>query len=590
MSMNQIARRLTLSDLIVPNGQTNEQEEFHSKPYISRLKGKTEGQINALSVFEHSIITFCYGPSGTGKAQPLDSKILTPNGWRLMGDIKVNDEISTPDGNTAKVTNIYPQGLVDIYKVTFEDGISTECCENHLWKIFHIEKGWIVEPLHKIQKYLKTNYLAKYIGVPLTKPVVFKNNSEIKLDPYLLGCLIGDGCLTIRVGFSSSDKEIIDNLSNIIADYDCTIKYNSKYDYSIIGKEFRKNKILESIKELGLYGKKSDEKFIPEIYLNSDIETRFALLQGLMDTDGTVDKNKSIQYCTVSEKLAEQVAYLVRSLGGLCKIRHKKTSYTYNKEKKSGKKAYILHIRFAKPKLLFRLNRKLDRLNETNQYSKNLKRRIKNIEYVGKKEAQCISIDSEEHLYITNDFIVTHNTYLAIGKALEWLHQGLVSRIILSKPVLECGEKLGFMPGKMDEKIEQSFRPLTDKLHKFLDEKIINRYIAEKKIEQIPLAYMRGLDLDNACLILDEAQNTTKGQLLMFMTRLGENSRAIICGDTDQTDLKEEDDGAFHKYIYEATKSPYIDGLEVAELTEDDIVRNTIVQKIVKKFSKIKIK
>lgn len=181
----------------------------------------------------------------------------------------------------------------------------------------------------------------------------------------------------------------------------------------------------------------------------------------------------------------------------------------------------------------------------------------------------------------------TGKTYIAVGKALEWLYDGQVKKIILCRPAIECGRGLGYLPGDLDSKIEPYMFPILDKLQKFIDEKEIKKLLVEKTIEIVALAYMRGRSEDNCCMILDEAQNATKEELLMFLTRLGENSRAILCGDTEQTDLRNDVAHAFHRYIYEIDKEPYIDTMNQAELTEDDIVRSKIVQQVVKKFGKL---
>lgn len=182
----------------------------------------------------------------------------------------------------------------------------------------------------------------------------------------------------------------------------------------------------------------------------------------------------------------------------------------------------------------------------------------------------------------------TGKTYLAVGKALEWLHDNNknIHKIIACRPIIECGPRIGYLPGDSDEKIKPYMRPIVDKLHKFLDTKTVERYITIGKIEIESITYMRGMSYDNSLLILDEAQNAEYNEILMFLTRLGENSRAIICGDTDQTDLREMVAHAYDEFIHRANKPPYIDGLETCELTEEDIVRSKIVQQIVKKFGK----
>lgn len=180
----------------------------------------------------------------------------------------------------------------------------------------------------------------------------------------------------------------------------------------------------------------------------------------------------------------------------------------------------------------------------------------------------------------------TGKTYIAVGKSIEWLYNKRVDKIIICRPAVECGAKLGFLPGDVQEKIEPYMRPVVEKFYKFIDKKDFEKFIKEDKIELLALSHMRGMSLDRTCIILDEAQNALYNEILMFLTRLGEASFAIICGDTDQTDLPTAVAHAYHEFIHESKRPPYIDGFDVVELTEADVVRSKIVQAIVKKYTK----
>jgi intein/homing endonuclease len=158
-------------------------------------------------------------------------------------------------------------------------------------------------------------------------------------------------------------------------------------------------------------GKRSCEKFIPDEYLNGSTNQRLELLQGLMDTDGTIGKQGSSSFCTTSIKLAHQVQYLVRSLGGLAKIRSKISFYMYKGERKQGNVNYIIGIRMKNPlSIVTRPEKRAERLKETNQYSDTLKLRIVSIESIGYEDATCIAVDHPIRLYVVENYIVTHNT------------------------------------------------------------------------------------------------------------------------------------------------------------------------------------
>lgn len=172
-------------------------------------------------------------------------------------------------------------------------------------------------------------------------------------------------------------------------------------------------------------------------------------------------------------------------------------------------------------------------------------------------------------------------TYLAIASALSYLFDKRVERIILTKPVVEAGEKLGFLPGTFLEKVDPHFRPLYDALYDLVEVEKVTRLIENNIIEIAPLAYMRGRTLNDSFIILDEAQNTTYSQMKMFLTRMGFNSKVVITGDITQIDIENPKDSGLVKAI-KILKN--IDDIGIVELDKVDIVRNPIVQKIVEAY------
>lgn len=177
----------------------------------------------------------------------------------------------------------------------------------------------------------------------------------------------------------------------------------------------------------------------------------------------------------------------------------------------------------------------------------------------------------------------TGKTYLAVAKAVTALRSKEVNRIILTRPAVEAGEKLGFLPGDLQNKVDPYLRPLYDGMYEMLGGEGFLRYQEKGVIEVAPLAYMRGRTLDNAFIILDEAQNTTPEQMKMFLTRIGFNSKAIVTGDITQIDLPRDKRSG----LKEATKIlKNIEGIEICNFTEKDVVRHPLVQEIIKAYAK----
>lgn len=177
----------------------------------------------------------------------------------------------------------------------------------------------------------------------------------------------------------------------------------------------------------------------------------------------------------------------------------------------------------------------------------------------------------------------TGKTYLAMAKALDWLRQRVVDRLILTRPAVEAGEALGFLPGDLKEKIFPYLRPLYDALYEMLKPEEVERYIERAMIEIAPLAYMRGRTLNRACVILDEAQNTTCEQMFMFLTRLGEGSKCLVTGDISQVDLRP----SVRSGLVEALENlKGVEGIHFQTFAKEDIVRHPVVQRIIDAYQR----
>lgn len=360
-------------------------------------------------------------PRQFGKASPLWSGIKTPNGWTKMGDIRKNDVVSTPDGKNAKVVGIYPQGVVPTYKVTFSDGRSSICTADHYWTVWDAGKGakgiWrTLTTLECQQRITELKRAKNHLSVPLVKP---DNDPDKKLGihPYVMGVLLGDGCLTGNgVKVCKPDIELEKRVESFLPPT-LKIGYRNKDAFNIIrNMEHPSNQhdYVQSLGDVDLMGSYAWEKFVPTDYLNGSYQQRLELLRGLLDTDGHAGTGGNIEYCTTSPKLAKDFVYLARSIGAICTCKERQTYYTDKGERKPGRVSYRISVRHTQPWELFTLSRKRDRLiDKTRGLKFNSKLSMLSIEYVGEEECQCIEIDHPDHLYITDDFVVTHNTVSA---------------------------------------------------------------------------------------------------------------------------------------------------------------------------------
>lgn len=345
---------------------------------------------------------------GLGKAQPLYSKLLTPDGWVKMKDAYIGMDIIGRDGFTHKVMGIFPQGKRKVYNVQFSDGFECHCDEDHLWDVItplmkFRNKKFVTKSLMDINRKLrdKNNNLLNFI--PITEPVRF-NSRKIIIDPYFLGVLLGDGGIKYRIKLSTKDLSIIEDIKKYLP-IGMKIKrdIHSNCDYRLIFKKGHKNPLITQLKKYNLFGLGSHDKFIPDDYKFNTIRTRLSILQGLIDTDGFISKDNSLQFDSVSETLIDDTIEIIQSLGGIAHKNIKKGSF---------------NITFKLPEYFdpCRLKRKLLHYDKISKYKPT--RAIKSIEFIGLKETQCIKTTSSDQLYLTDHYIVTHNTVQAIATVL----------------------------------------------------------------------------------------------------------------------------------------------------------------------------
>jgi replicative DNA helicase len=350
-----------------------------------------------------------------GKELTMDSLVLLSNGrFKPMKDIEMNDDVASVDGRASKVVGVYPQGVKPVYKITFSDGRSVDAGLDHQWEVMY--RGWsdprVLTTSQLIHK-LKCKRYSNRIYIP-NHTADFGEDVDINIDPYLLGVLLGDGSFAGQgVKLTTSHSHIIDKIKAKLMG--CSLKSAGGIDYRISSRPGSKNKLLDEIRNLGLGGALSHQKFIPANYLSATKETRLEIMRGLVDTDGTVEKHGSMTYTSTSKRLASDFQALARSLGSYASMTSRVTKYTYLGEKKEGKRSYTVCISCAHYGDFVTLPKKKDRILH-GKSSRNLN--IKTIEYIGDFDCQCISVDHPRSLYMSNDYTVTHNTAFMLNCAL----------------------------------------------------------------------------------------------------------------------------------------------------------------------------
>ncbi|ODR09652.1 phosphate starvation-inducible protein PhoH [Mycobacterium sherrisii] len=400
-----------------------------------------------------------------GRAQPLFTKVLTPNGFRPIGDLKVGDSVIGSDGLPTEVIGVYPQGFKEIYRVWTQDGSSTLASGDHLWSVYTHSDRRLGKPARVLQTKqmignLRAAHSYRYELPLLSAPVSFEPR-PIPLDPYVLGLQLGAGCPTCSTPSFAAANPVT------------------------------------------AAGSRSATTFVPRDYLFNAPEVRLALLQGLLDSDGSPvrqqDRSCRIQFTTLSERLRDDVMFLVRSLGGVvcCDGRPAAGRAARAGAVRHRYDAHTLDIRLPEGLVPFRSARKAATYLATG--GGHPKRFIERIEAAGTEEAVCIQVAAADSLYVTEDFLLTHNT------------------------------------------------------------------------------------LNDAFIVLDEAQNTTPEQMKMFLTRLGFGSKIVVTGDITQIDLP---GGAKSGLRAAVDILEHIEDIHVAELTSADVVRHRLVSEIVDAYAR----
>ena len=368
-----------------------------------------------------------------GYEQPYSELIATPGGFVEMGSLKVGDEIWNPDGNTTKVLEIYEQGFKDVYQLELADGRTVRCGANHLWEVICANNHF----KHKVYKThdLLTSGLFNEVTVngkkynsykyylPPVSPITYSEKPQ-NIPAYTLGALLGDGALTKRTPkISSIDKEILDKMQKQLGDgFEFKYDPTTNCEYRIVDKErflhktefknrqYGVNRLHRWLEELDLCVS-CQYKYIPDNYKYGSIEQRYELVRGLMDTDGYISSDGSMSFINTSKQLVDDFMEVLRSLGLICTVSKRapgKGGVQNGREIFGTRFSYVVYIK-GNPDI-FCLSRKRNRIKLNRKFSNKVA--ITDIKYLGEQERQrCILVDNPNHLYVTRDYIPTHNSF-----------------------------------------------------------------------------------------------------------------------------------------------------------------------------------
>lgn len=373
--------------------------------HIAEAYVRLESQSGVLAVWD----------TGLGKGLGVHEPVLTPRGWVPIGEIQTGDHVTGSNGLPTRVTGVYPQGVRPLYRVTFSDGSSVVCDENHLWTVRYwgsdrssgrqtrVQRESVYSVADLLEKGVKTPKGRRKFAIPMTKPVQYAP-TDLPVPAYQLGAILGDGHIRDSGEVSlSTDKEIIESFG-IFGEpryrSGCFYKTTSKY--------------ATQLKEMGLAGKRSNEKFVPRRYLHAPEEDRRDLLAGLLDTDGSPMEDGGVEFCSTSEALADAVIELTESLGGIARNKHSRvTHYAHNSEVREGRTSWRVNVKLNEQP--FRLARKMIRWQKPTKYE--VGRWFESIERIEDGESVCIKVAAADELYLTKHHLVTHNTWLAMALA-----------------------------------------------------------------------------------------------------------------------------------------------------------------------------
>ncbi|HEY0615774.1 MAG TPA: SNF2-related protein, partial [Candidatus Elarobacter sp.] len=348
---------------------------------------------------------------GVGKSLPLHVRVVTPQGMRRFGDLCAGDDVMGRDGAAHKVAGVYPQGVLPAYRMTLSDGSSTLCSDDHLWAVNSAVREKRGAPYRVLTTREIRSRLHDAAGnprhlLPIADPMHFGQRPSLPIEPYLLGRLLGD-----RGSAQRDALDVTTAQADIVASYGALLPTGTemlppaRYDDRTRTPSAEPPRVRAALETLGLLGCGSATRFVPAAYKTASISDRLALLQGLLDTAGTADpRTADVEFTSDSGQLADDVAFLVRSLGGLARMR-------------SGQPAHRVDVSLPSGFAPFRLSPETKR--SVPRTADLPARSIVSVEYERDCEMMCIAVDAADRLFVVDDFIVTHNTVQVIAHVLR---------------------------------------------------------------------------------------------------------------------------------------------------------------------------
>jgi len=367
---------------------------------------------------------------GTGKALADSELVLTPEGYTKISDLKKGDFVSGSDGKPTRITGVFPQGTKQLFRVTFSDGSHVDCCGDHLWQVRtptmkHCGRGWKVKTTLELRNGPLRDRAGWKWFIPMSAPVEFFAHPEpLPLHPYVLGVVLGNGSVSganCSITLNAADVEIAERCQ-ALAPPGITFSLYPRKDRATAPCWGMRGGMRKLLSQLHIQGNVSRGKEIPEAYMRASVNERRELLAGLLDTDGWAVEAKYFEFCSTSERLAQQVHFLVQSLGGSSKWMVSENQF-----------GFFYTIRGRTPHQPFHSSRK----SATYAQGKlEPYRSIREITPIGSAPCTCIAVAAEDGLFLTRDVVVTHNSKIILDLIRLRKHQKELSSALIAVPYL----------------------------------------------------------------------------------------------------------------------------------------------------------
>ncbi len=409
-------RSYTLIKTLLGTALDRVDELYHKQSPITGIATGFDDLDEKTAGLQDSDLIIVAGRPSMGKAQPLDARIRTVDGWRAMGDLKMGDQLASIDGRQSRVAAIYPQGIKDIYRLTFSDGRRTEACHEHLWRVHHA--GWPhprVLSTRQIQQYLSERCYQGRLWIDQCNGE-FGHQVVLPLPPRVLGAMLGTGHL-------AAAPDLCEPLSA------CSGTAYQRHatggnaavsaQHALLERTLWSSGLQDALQALGLWHLAAESLYIPVLYKTAARPARLAMLRGLLGTGGWIESQDGVGFAALSERLVDDVIELVRSVGGWARREPPPAFDPHHGEQRydrqRGRAGWRAEIQYHQPALLFSAEAKKSR--RIVDIKKRTMPVIHSIEFARQAEAQCIAVTHPDKLYLTDDYVVTHNTALAINIA-----------------------------------------------------------------------------------------------------------------------------------------------------------------------------